>query len=111
MGLTHPVIEQLEPEAIEAGQIVSGTPESFALTLGETPGTGESCGLWQITPGVVRDTEVQERSLVFAGRGRVDFEDGRTIELAPGVALSFEGGEKTVWTIEETVFKAYWIQE
>lgn len=111
MELTHPVTEQLEPDPIEAGQIISGSPESFALTLGENQGTGESCGLWQITPGVVRDVEVQERSLVLAGRGRVEFEDGSVVGLAPGVALSFDGGEKTVWTIEETVFKAYWIQE
>ena len=111
MELTHPVTTQLEPEAIEAGQIVSGTPESLALTLGQSPGTGESCGFWKITPGVVRDVEIQEKSLVLAGRGSVEFEDGRTVELGPGVVREFQGGEKTVWTIEETVFKAYWIQE
>lgn len=111
MKLTHPVTSQLGPDPIESGQIISGTPESFALTLGETPGTGESCGLWQITPGVVRDVEVRERSLILAGRGSVEFEDGRRVELEPGVVLDFEGGEKTVWKIDQTVFKAYWIQE
>ena len=60
---------------------------------------------------MVRDVEIQEKSLVLAGRGSVEFEDGRTVELGPGVVLEFQGGEKTVWTIEETVFKAYWIQE
>ena len=108
MKTVHPVTDQLEPEPLDPGQIVSGTPETSALTLAESDEGAES-GLWRCTPGVVTDTEVEESFLVITGRGRIDFEDGTSVELSPGVTHRFEGGEKTRWTVEETILKAFWI--
>ena len=82
----HPVTDQLEPEPLDPGQIVSGTPETSALTLAESDEGAES-GLWRCTPGVVTDTEVEESFLVITGRGRIDFEDGTSVELSPGCLL------------------------
>ncbi len=106
---THPVIDQLEPEALDPDQIVSGSPEVTELTLIEAE-NGQTSGLWQITPGVVTDTEVEESFLVLSGRGRITFEDGSELKLSPGIAHRFQGGEKTTWTIEETLLKTYWIK-
>ncbi|MCB0864069.1 MAG: cupin domain-containing protein, partial [Solirubrobacterales bacterium] len=78
------------------------------LTLLETDDEGTS-GLWQLTPGTVTDTEVDESFLVLSGRGQVIFEDGSRILLEPGVTHRFSGGEKTTWTVEKTILKVYWI--
>ena len=106
---THPVLSQLGPEALDPEQIVSGSPEVTELTLFESE-DGETSGLWQITPGVVTDTEVEESFMVIPGKGRITFEDGNQLELRPGVTHHFEGGENTTWTIEETLLKTYWIR-
>ena len=104
----HPVIEQLDVDPLDPDQVVSGEPETSELTLLETDTDGTS-GLWQLTPGVVTDTEVEESFLVLSGRGEVTFEDGSRILLEPGVTHRFSGGEQTTWTVEETLLKAYWI--
>ena len=105
----HPLLSQLELEELDPEQIVSGTPETTELTLLEA-GSGETSGLWQITPGVVTDTEVEESFMVITGKGHITFEDGSQIELEPGVTHRFKGGENTTWTIEQTLLKAYWIR-
>jgi len=103
------VSAEFEPDPIEPGQVVSGEPEAATLMLSNEDETGECSGLWKLTPGVVRDVEVKERSLILAGYGWVEFENGTRTELMPGVVLTFAGGEKTVWTIEKTLFKAFWL--
>ena len=64
-------------------------------------------GLWGMEPGVDHDTEVDEVFVVLAGRGTVRFEDGEVVELAPGVAVRLHAGERTTWTVTETLRKVY----
>jgi uncharacterized cupin superfamily protein len=64
-------------------------------------------GLWGMEPGVDHDTEVDEVFVVLAGRGTVAFEDGEVITLAPGVAVRLRTGERTTWTVSETLRKVY----
>ena len=71
-------------------------------TLGEA-----EVGLWEMAPGVDDDTEVDEVFVVLAGRGRVSFEDGSVVELAPGVAVRLHAGDRTTWTVTETLRKVY----
>ncbi|HEU5036153.1 MAG TPA: cupin domain-containing protein [Nocardioides sp.] len=81
-----------------------------ALTGDAVPLTtlgGLEVGLWEMAPGVDHDTEVDEVFVVVAGRGRIDFEDGSTIELAPGVAVRLHAGDRTTWTVTETIRKVY----
>ena len=104
----HPVVNELTPEPLDPDQVIAGQPEVSELTLLETGESGTS-GLWQLTPGTVTDVEVEESFLVLRGRGTLEFDDGRTVALAPGVIHQFAGGEETTWTIEETLLKAYWI--
>ena len=64
-------------------------------------------GLWEMEPGTIEDTEVEEVCLMLAGRGTVQFEDGEVVTLAPGLALHLRAGERTVWTVTETLRKVY----
>ena len=64
-------------------------------------------GLWGMEPGVDQDTEVDEVFVVLTGRGTVEFEDGEVVELAPGVAVRLRAGERTTWTVTETLRKVY----
>jgi uncharacterized cupin superfamily protein len=64
-------------------------------------------GLWGMEPGVDHDTEVDEVFVILAGRGTVEFEDGEVVELAPGVAVRLHAGERTTWTVTETLRKVY----
>lgn len=111
MKTVHPVTDQLEPEELDPAQIVSGDPKTFVLVLAESEGGAEEAGLWRCTPGVVTDTEVREESLIMTGKATIEFEDGQMITVGPGDVLTFQGGENTVWTVEETLLKAYWIKE
>lgn len=79
------------------------TAELAALT---TVGDAE-IGLWGMDPGVDHDTEVDEVFVILAGRGTVAFEDGEVVELAPGVAVRLRAGERTTWTVTETLRKVY----
>lgn len=111
MKLVHPVTDQLRPDPLDPSDVVSGSPEAFDLVLATDEDAGETCGFWSITPGIVTDIEVEEKSLIMKGRATVDFGNGRTQTVGPGDVLVFEGGEKTTWTVEETIFKAFWIKE
>ena len=68
---------------------------------------GLEVGLWEMVPGVAEDTEVDEVCVMLAGRGTVRFEDGEEIDLAPGVAVRLRAGERTTWTVTETLRKVY----
>lgn len=88
-----------------AGQVVEGTPTTATHVLGEINGT--EVGIWELTEGVVRDTEVEEIFIVLTGSGRVSFENGETIHLSPGICVRLREGQRTVWTVTETLRKVY----
>jgi hypothetical protein len=48
-----------------------------------------------------------ELFVVIYGRASVAVEDGAVLELGPGVARIFRAGERTVWTVHETLRKIY----
>ncbi len=110
MKTVHPVTGQLEPDPLDPSQIVSGNPETSDLILAESEDGTEVAGLWRCTPGVSTDTEVEESFLVITGKATIEFEDGSSIEVGPGDTHRFNGGEKTTWTVEETLLKAFWLQ-
>lgn len=88
-----------------ADEVVSGDPTVATVPLGAV---GElEVGLWEITAGVVRDTEVDEIFVVLSGAGRVEFDDGEVVPLSPGVVVRLSGGERTTWTVTETLRKIY----
>jgi uncharacterized protein len=95
----------LEHEPLPPEEVVDGSPTAAVLTL-DTVG-GAEVGLWEMTDGTARDTEVDEVFVVVSGAGHVTFEDGERIDLAPGVAVRLTAGERTVWTVIERVRKIW----
>lgn len=100
---------ELEPEPLDPAQIVSGTPEVTGKVLWESADGKQVRGIWQITPGVVTDTEADELFVVVGGRATVAVEGGATLEIGPGDACVLREGDRTTWTVHETLRKAYHI--
>ncbi|CAN5376946.1 cupin domain-containing protein [soil metagenome] len=97
--------EPLAREVVDAGDVVEGSPKTGSLTLDEA--FGFEVGLWEITAGTVVDVEADEVFVVLYGRGSVRFEDGSIAELRPGTVMRLQGGDRTTWTIVETLRKVY----
>jgi uncharacterized protein len=95
----------LAHEPLPGEEVVDGSPTAAVLTL-DTVG-GVEVGLWEMSAGTARDTEVDEVFVVVSGAGHVTFEDGERIDLAPGVAVRLTAGERTVWTVIERVRKIW----
>ncbi|GGO92609.1 cupin domain-containing protein [Wenjunlia tyrosinilytica] len=109
MIVTHIPGAELEPEPLDPSQIVSGTPEVTGKVLWEAEDGRQIRGIWQITPGVVTDTEADELFVVVSGRATIEIEGGDSYEVGPGDACVLREGDRTRWTIHETLRKAYHI--
>lgn len=100
---------ELEPEPLDPAQIVSGKPVVTGKVLWESPDGRQIRGIWQITPGVVTDTEANELFVVVSGRATIEIEGGSVLQVGPGDACFFREGDRTTWTVHETLRKAYHI--
>ncbi|KUJ68470.1 hypothetical protein ACZ90_18470, partial [Streptomyces albus subsp. albus] len=89
---------ELVPEPLDPSQIVSGDPVVTGKVLWESPDGKQIRGIWQITPGVVTDTEANELFVVVSGRATVAVEGGATLEIGPGDACVLREGDRTTWT-------------
>jgi uncharacterized protein len=97
----------LDHEPVPADQVVAGAPTTGYAPLDESA-DGE-LGVWEMTPGGMRDTEVDEVFLVIAGRATVEFVDPALppVELRPGSIARLDAGMQTVWTVTETLRKLF----
>ncbi|BCK71962.1 hypothetical protein Srufu_059150 [Streptomyces libani subsp. rufus] len=101
--------DDLEPDPLDPSQIVSGEPVVTGKVLWEAPDGRQVRGIWQITPGVVTDTEANELFVVVSGRATIEVEGGPVLEVGPGDACVLREGDRTRWTVHETLRKAYHI--
>lgn len=99
----------LEPDPLDPAQILRGTPEVSGKVLWESRDGRNSRGIWQITPGVVTDTEAEEFFVVVSGRATIAVQGGPTFDVGPGDACVLREGDRTTWTVHETLRKAYQI--
>lgn len=91
---------------LPAEQLVEGASEVGYVSLVDDPSL--SVGVWEITPGVSTDIEVDEYFIVLSGRGTVEFDgDDSVYELAPGTVGRLAAGAASRWTITETLRKVY----
>lgn len=95
----------LSHEPLPPKDVVSGAPSAAAATL--TSLAGVEVGIWEMTQGTARDTEVDEVFVVVAGEGTVEFEDGEALPLGPGVAVRLHAGERTTWTVTRPLRKVW----
>lgn len=88
--------------------VVTGDPVVSLLELEVSADGRVERGVWQITPGVVRDVEADELFVVISGRATIEFEDGSpALEVGPGDAAVLPEGARTTWTVHETLRKVY----
>ncbi len=91
---------------VPAEQVEQGSPSTSAVALGEF--RGSEVGVWELTPGTVTDVESEELFIVLSGAATVLFVDeDRTVHLGPGSVMRLEAGQRTVWTVTETLRKIY----
>jgi uncharacterized cupin superfamily protein len=92
-------------EDVPAAQRLAGTPRTGVKRLGEFGGV--NLGVWEMTPGTMRDTEVDEVFVVLSGHGTIEFEDGATVSIEAGDIVRLHAGQRTVWTVTQTLRKMY----
>ncbi|MEW2246360.1 cupin domain-containing protein [Streptomyces sp. NPDC058733] len=98
---------ELVPEPLDPAQIVSGSPEVTGKVVWESDDGRQVRGIWQITPGVVTDTEADEVFVVISGSATVEVDGGPTLHLGPGDMAVLREGDRTTWTVHETLRKVY----
>ncbi|MFJ5303438.1 cupin domain-containing protein [Streptomyces sp. NPDC088350] len=98
---------ELAPEPLDPAQIVSGRPEVTGRIVWESEDGRQIRGIWQITPGVVTDTEADELFVVISGSATIEVEGGETLAVGPGDMAVLREGDRTTWTVHETLRKAY----
>ncbi|MCX2934601.1 cupin domain-containing protein [Mycobacterium sp. CVI_P3] len=105
-SVVHAAALWLEHEPVGNDQSVSGEPQTGIAELGEFGGL--QAGVWEMTPGVMRDVEAEELFVVLSGAATVEFDDGSpALTLGPGDVVRLTQGAKTVWTVTETLRKVY----
>ena len=102
---------ELEPTRLDPEQVVSGTPETSELVLWESEDGMITRGVWEITPGVVTDVELDELFVVVSGRATIEIEGSDPIEAGPGSVVILGEGAKTTWIVHETLRKVYQVTE
>lgn len=102
-----PADVELEPWPLEPEQVVQGDPQVSGVVLHESADGRVERGIWQHTPGVSRDVESDELFVVVSGRATIEVEDGPVLEVGPGDAAVLRAGDRTVWTVHETLRKVY----
>jgi uncharacterized cupin superfamily protein len=107
-GFALPVADAvLKPVELDPSQVIAGAPEVSELVLSESADGRVVRGIWQMTPGVVTDTEADELFVVLAGRATIEFSDGTVLKVGPGDAAVLTEGARTRWTVHETLRKVY----
>jgi uncharacterized cupin superfamily protein len=106
LGLAHEVSWEEIPPGTE---IFAGDPTARVAALGEIAGI--AVGVWEMTPGEVRDVEGDEVFVVVAGRATVTVEDEEVLELRPGAVVHLRAGDRTTWLVHEAVRKVYFARE
>lgn len=108
MTFAVPVAEaELTVDGPDLSSVIAGNPVTSSLVLAESD-SGER-GIWQITPGTVTDVEADEMFVVISGRATIAVEGGPVFNVGPGDVCILSEGDRTTWTVHETLRKVYQI--
>ncbi|WP_029369097.1 cupin domain-containing protein [Mycobacterium sp. UM_WWY] len=96
----------LEHTPLPQELVVAGTPTAGYRDITEL--SGLTVGVWEHTPGTSRDVESDEVFVVLTGDATVTFDDGSPpVDLRPGSLVRLRAGQRTTWTVRETLRKVY----
>ncbi|GGM61721.1 cupin domain-containing protein [Microbacterium saperdae] len=97
----------LAHEPLPAAEVLAGSPTTAVHALTEMGGV--EIGIWEMTPGSATDTEVDEVFVVLSGHATIAFDDPALPDLAvgPGSVVCLLEGQRTTWTVTETLRKVY----
>jgi len=106
-ALVDAAVLVLAHEPVPDDQVADGAPTTGYAVLDD--GAGREIGVWEMSPGTMRDTEVDEVFIVLTGDATVEFADPAhpPIDLRPGSVVRLEDGMETIWTVRETLRKVY----
>jgi uncharacterized cupin superfamily protein len=105
-SVVHAIGLDLSHEPVAAEQSVTGDPRTGAAEL--TVFEGVEVGVWEMTPGVATDVEVDEIFIVLSGSATIEFAvDTPALRVGPGDIVRLAAGTETVWTVIETLRKVY----
>ncbi|WP_238173615.1 cupin domain-containing protein [Kribbella speibonae] len=90
---------------LDPTKIVQGAPLAGFRLLAEVGGA--EVGVWEMTPGIATDVEVDEVFAVLSGSATVTFDDGERVELVPGSIVRLRKHERTTWAVHATLRKLY----
>ncbi len=97
----------LAHEPLPADEVLIGRPTTATHALARL---GEvEVGIWEMTPGTASDTEADEVFVVLSGHARIEFVEPPlpAIEVGPGSVVRLAEGQRTAWTVTETLRKVY----
>lgn len=96
----------LEHLPVPSDQSVTGDPSTGTVELGEFRGV--EFGVWEMSPGVMTDVEVDELFVVLTGAATIEFADGTApLAVTAGDVVRLAAGAHTTWTVTETLRKVY----
>ena len=90
---------------LDPAPTTDGSARAGSRALGALAGL--EVGVWEMTPGTTIDVETDEVFVVLSGSASVSFHDGEVIDLAPGTVVRLREGDRTTWTVHETLRKMY----
>ena len=101
----------LDQEPIASPAVLDGSPAVSDLVVSGSPDGRVVRGIWEATEGRFASVlEGDETFVVVSGRATIEPEWGDPIEVGPGDLCVFEAGLRSVWTIHETLRRAYHIE-
>ncbi len=105
-SIAHAGSLTVEHEDVGPDQNVDGRPRTGVSALGHFGDL--EVGVWEMTPGVMRDVEAEEVFVVLSGAATVEFNDDTApLQLGAGDVVRLAEGTATVWTVTETLRKVY----
>ncbi|CAH0237943.1 hypothetical protein SRABI76_02927 [Microbacterium oxydans] len=92
---------------LPADEVLAGSPTTAVHALSTLGGV--EVGIWEMTPGTASDTESDEVFVVLSGSATIAFDDPALpdLEIGPGSVVRLAEGQRTVWTVAETLRKVY----
>jgi len=90
------------------GQVVEGHPDMSTLLVWESTDKTQIRGIWEVQPGTFTwRFDVDEFFVVLSGHATIEVQEGETLTLQPGSLAVFKPGDRTIWTVHETLRKGF----